>query len=105
MADPRIVFSQNPKNLGRVANYRHLLYDVASSAWYINLDGDDYFTDPLFVNHAMKLIHATDPAEIVFYQGNHDIRKLKRVLPRYTELNEQEILVEGKDFFTYRADP
>lgn len=100
-SDQRVQYTQNEKNLGRVANYRHLLYNLAGSGWYINLDGDDYFTDPLFVSHAMELISRTAPDEIVIYQGNHDMEKLKKVLPGYTQLNEQEILLDGKDFFLH----
>ena len=95
----KVQYIQNEKNLGRVANYRHLLYDLAASGWYINLDGDDYFTDPSFIEQAMALISKTGPDEIVFYQGNHNMEKLKKALPRFTQLNAEDILVEGKEYF------
>lgn len=98
-SDSRVMISQNNNNLGRVQNYRHLLYDLASSDWYVNLDGDDYFTDPNFISHAMAMIEKNGGDAIAFYQGNHDINKLKTIFSSYTALNEEEILVEGKDYF------
>jgi glycosyltransferase involved in cell wall biosynthesis len=98
-SDARVIVSQNKNNLGRVQNYQHLLYDLASSNWYINLDGDDYFTDPAFISHAMELIEKNGNDAIAFYQGNHDIGKLKTIFTNYTVLSDEEILVEGKDYF------
>lgn len=54
--DPRLKYVRNSCNLGRVANYRNLLYDHATGDYVINLDGDDYYTDPNFVSEAVKLI-------------------------------------------------
>lgn len=97
--DGRLSYKLNEKNLGRVGNYRQLLYSYASSTWYVNLDGDDYFTDPDFITNAMHFIGRYPASDIAFYQGNHDLEKIKKILPRYEELSEQEIIADGKDFF------
>lgn len=47
---------RNSKNLGRVENYRNLLYKHATGDFVVNLDGDDYFTDQDFISEAIKLI-------------------------------------------------
>jgi hypothetical protein len=74
---------------------------IAQATWYINLDGDDYFTDPQFILHGMQMIEDNGGNEIAFYQGNHNIDKLKKALPDYTVLNEEEILVDGKEYFIH----
>ncbi len=53
--DPRLRYHRNAHNLGRVANYRHALYDLASGDWVVNLDGDDYYTDAQFIRGAMSV--------------------------------------------------
>jgi len=97
--DKLVEYKLNEKNLGRVGNYRRLLYNYASSPWYVNLDGDDHFTDPDFIAHAMELIGHYPADEIAFYQGNHDLEKIKKILPRFEMLNDEEIIAEGKDYF------
>lgn len=46
----------NDRNLGRVKNYRTTLYERTAGKWVINLDGDDYFYDPGFIEKAMSLV-------------------------------------------------
>jgi len=99
--DKRIQLSRNEKNIGRVGNYRHILYDLAQSDWYINLDADDYFVDPHFIKHGMEMIKANGDNEIAFYQGNHNIERLRKTLPQFTDLNDEEILVDGKEYFIH----
>lgn len=64
LGDPRLRVIRNERNLGRVANYRHALYELARGEWVVNLDGDDYFSDPAFVSAAMERI-AQDPAIVI----------------------------------------
>jgi glycosyltransferase involved in cell wall biosynthesis len=52
--DPRLRYHRNADNLGRTANYRKLLYELASGDYVVNLDGDDYYTDPDFIKEAVK---------------------------------------------------
>ncbi|MGH6645910.1 glycosyltransferase family 2 protein [Aquabacterium sp.] len=56
--DKRLRYIRNPVNLGRAGNYRNLLYVHATGDHVVNLDGDDYFTDPSFLSEAVKLIVA-----------------------------------------------
>lgn len=51
---------RNSKNVGRVVNYRTTLYERAKGDWVVNLDGDDYFKDPAFIEKAMGIAE-TDP--------------------------------------------
>jgi glycosyltransferase involved in cell wall biosynthesis len=52
--DRRLRYHRNPRNFGRAGNYRQLLFQVARGDWAVNLDGDDCFTDPDFVDIAMR---------------------------------------------------
>jgi glycosyltransferase involved in cell wall biosynthesis len=57
-ADHRFAYHGNSSNLGRVGNYRKALYQLSESDWYVNLDADDYFTDPSFISDAVTLAMA-----------------------------------------------
>lgn len=54
--DPRLMSVRNSSNLGRAANYKNLLYNYATGDYVVNLDGDDYYTDPDYISEAVKLI-------------------------------------------------
>jgi glycosyltransferase involved in cell wall biosynthesis len=56
MAHPKLRYIRHPRNMGRAANYRSLLYQHATGDFVINLDGDDYFTDPEFIAEAVQRI-------------------------------------------------
>ena len=55
--DSRLKYFRNPHNIGRTANYKKLLAIHATGDYVINLDGDDYYTDPDFIAEAVKLIN------------------------------------------------
>lgn len=54
--DSRLKYVRNTCNFGRTANYKNLLYNHATGDYVVNLDGDDYYTDPNFISEAVKLI-------------------------------------------------
>lgn len=63
--DDRLRYHRNPRNLGRLGNYRHLLYHVARGDWAVNLDGDDCFTDPDFLSSAMQAAEEAGPDAVM----------------------------------------
>lgn len=65
---PRFRYTRNSRNLGRVENYRNAIREVATGDWYLNLDGDDYLTDPSYVSEAMRV--AQSDLGIVLVWGN-----------------------------------
>lgn len=98
--DSRIRYYRNEVNQGRVGNYRKMLYEYAGNTdWYLNLDGDDYLTDPGFISYAMHMISIANDPGIVFFQGNHDAEVLNKVFPDAQRLDKDSILINGKDFF------
>ena len=54
-SDPRLRCIRNPTDRGRCGNYRNLL-SFATGDFIVNLDGDDYFTDPDFIAEAVRRI-------------------------------------------------
>lgn len=58
--DTRFRYFRNARNLGRVGNYHHTLYDLATGEWVINLDGDDFYTDNRYISRLMKYV-SSDP--------------------------------------------
>ena len=64
--DARLKVFANETNMGRVANYKNLLYKRASGEWVINLDGDDFFTDSTFVSRFVAALELCGEATIVF---------------------------------------
>jgi glycosyltransferase involved in cell wall biosynthesis len=53
-ADARLRYEPSAHTLGRVANYRRGLYELARGDWVLNLDGDDFLIDPTFVRGAVR---------------------------------------------------
>ena len=95
--DSRIRYFKNETNIGRVPNYRKALYEYCTGEWVVNLDGDDYYTNPGFISRGMSLIEEfrAKGETIVFYQGLHIINdtSMGKELPR-----EHTILRGGEKF-------
>jgi hypothetical protein len=68
LADPRVRYVRNARNLGRIGNYRHCLFSLARGEWCLNLDGDDYLSNPAYISAAMR-VALSDP-DVVLVCGN-----------------------------------
>lgn len=104
VAEGRIRYFRNEINLGRVANYRRLLYELASTEWVINLDGDDYYTNNSFISSAMAAIGEVGFGDVLFFQGTHVRlvgKEQKIYFPQISGV--QEVLVAKSYFFSYSA--
>jgi glycosyltransferase involved in cell wall biosynthesis len=62
--DPRVKSHRNSRNIGRVANYRRLLEELAGGAWVLMLDGDDRLTGTSYLRTAMSLA-LSDPGIVL----------------------------------------
>lgn len=94
IADPRFKYFKNEKNIGRTANYRKLLYELATGEWVINLDGDDYFNDSYFISHAVSLIKSIPNLKVV--AGGIYITKDEKLI--LTKLIFEDLrILPGKD--------
>lgn len=89
----------NPKNLGRVANYKYTLENYVSGEWVVNLDGDDYFTDNTFISSAMNQIMQKN--DVVFLQAGHIVvgpggTILQHVMP---SIAAEFVTIDGTEYF------
>lgn len=80
LLDPRVRYEPSVANLGRVANYRRCVMELARGAWMINLDGDDRFTNSSYLSQAMALAQSDSEIVLVFgRQRYHDLRTGKTI--------------------------
>lgn len=97
----KIQYYKHQPNIGRVANYRKCLYEYATTDWVVNLDGDDYYTNPSYLSEAMHAIMQAGVDDVLFYQGVNVFKTADKERLYQTGVQGQQIL-SGKDyFFTY----
>lgn len=101
--DPRLRYNRNSINLGRVANYRHTLYHLATGDWVVNLDGDDYFTDPGFISAAMSL--ALTDTSIVIVSARRSVLKPGENPQLPTQIPDSQIMTGIDVLFGMPAYP
>jgi glycosyltransferase involved in cell wall biosynthesis len=95
--DPRFKYFKNSYNLGRVGNYKTLLYEYAQGDWYVNLDGDDFLVDKSFIATGIECISRNK--DVVLFQAtqfkeDNAGNKIRKSFPSTHLLT----IVEGKDF-------
>jgi len=95
----RLKYFTNGTNIGRVANYHKALYSYSSGDWVVNLDGDDQLTDPRFISYAMELITRQANDEIVMFQANHNLEKIRKLFPQHQSISDDAVLIDGRDYF------
>jgi glycosyltransferase involved in cell wall biosynthesis len=98
--NPRFRYFRNPVNLGRTGNYRKLLYEYAKGEWYVNLDGDDLYTDSDFIRNAIEKIYETGRENVVFYQASSLIQdSMGNTKEKAFDLPSGIVVLNGKDYF------
>lgn len=92
-SDSRVRYIRNPRNLGRVGNYRNTLLRHTTGEWVVNLDGDDYYTDNTFISRAICSILSQKNVVCLF--GN---KHFPHKLQKYVEykISETSYLLPGK---------
>lgn len=101
--NPKILIHRNDKNLGRVGNYRNTLYNLVEGEWFVNLDGDDYFTELNFITYAITIIKKSN-TEIAVFQGNAQISKISTLQLNCKKINSSVYLVKGRDYINHLHD-
>jgi glycosyltransferase involved in cell wall biosynthesis len=101
--DSRFKYVRNLVNLGRVANYRNLLYKHATGEYVVNLDGDDYYTDPNFISDAVALAENEPNLVIIASKASWSIanKSYTSDVPAITEASGFEVInsLPNKLFF------
>ena len=102
--DPRFRYVRNTSNLGRVANYRRLLTELAVGKRVLMLDGDDYLTDPSFISRASDALDRLADRPVVFAQAGHRVHYLGGELPDLSVLpsiDGDEIVIDGAYYLQF----
>jgi len=97
--DSRLQYHRNADNLGRTANYRKLLYELASGDYVVNLDGDDYYTDRGFIEAAVNTIQTNPNVVIVSARAitKSADRESPSPTPGHQSLSGQEVIKKLPD--------
>ena len=95
--EPRTEIRRNLNNLGRVSNYRNILYNYVRGVWFMNLDGDDKFEKVQFLSKAMDYINNSS-YEVVAFEFNHRLSYIKQYIRWYKDIDEETIIVKGSDY-------
>jgi len=66
LGDARLRYVRNPRNLGRVGNYRSTLEHHARGIFVLNMDGDDWLVDHRYLSRAMELVERDPSLDLVF---------------------------------------
>lgn len=65
----KIKYFKNQSNLGRLQNYRKLLYEYATGEWILMLDGDDYLICNNYIESCINIL-MSNPS-IIYFHGQH----------------------------------
>ena len=101
---PIVEIVVNSKNKGRVLNYHDTLYKRVKGKYFINLDGDDFFTDENFINYGVSLLEQNEKHKPLIFQGDHNIEKIKLMITEYEIIDEYSILINGFEYFKNIVD-
>lgn len=98
LVDNRLKVCSTPKNIGRVANYRHILYNLSAGEWVVNLDGDDYYTSPNFISEAVCLLQQ-HPSCVMYVGGASSQNEETGIISHSPIFLKQDITVlKGTDY-------
>jgi glycosyltransferase involved in cell wall biosynthesis len=97
LKNEKLKYFRNEKNLGRVKNYKKLLFDYALGDWAIMLDGDDYYIDNHFISKAMKWITEND--KVVLVSAGHLVIDENKSCESTEVLTAVDKCFDGKEIF------
>ncbi len=91
-------YSKNSVRLGRVGNYKKMLYELSRGEWVVNLDGDDYFTDESFLSKSIDLIKKNN--NVVFLQAGHYLKffNSNESIVKLPKIKEKVLKIDGKQY-------
>ncbi|MGA9110275.1 MAG: glycosyltransferase family 2 protein [Smithella sp.] len=98
VSDKRFKYYRNEINLGKTANYRRSLYELASGDWVLNLDGDDYLTDENYISFAMQQISRYENV-VLFTAGVMSVRQQGFRSPETHRIVNEQLFIEGGNLF------
>ena len=97
LPDPRLVYSRNTVNVGRVRNYQRLLHELATGEFAMVIDGDDMLTNPGYVAGAARPL-IEDPDVVLAFGKILQGETPKTASERNVGLGPARI-IDGNTFF------
>jgi glycosyltransferase involved in cell wall biosynthesis len=94
----KLKYFRNKENIGRVKNYRKLLYEYALGDWAMMLDGDDYYIDNNYLTQAAKWIDEND--NIVLVSAGHLLIDENNNKETPLPLVNENVIYSGNSIFT-----
>lgn len=95
----QIRYHRHEKNLGRVANYRFTIYELVTGEWFLNLDGDDFLTNPDYIAKAVQRAQQDSEIKLVFGRQNYRSEETGQQWSQKS-LDKPEIF-DGTDFLIH----
>lgn len=93
----KLKYFRNEKNLGRVKNYKKLLFEYAIGDWAIMLDGDDYYINKTFISKAVNWISKNE--KVVLVAAGHLIIDELNKIETVEQLTTKDKIFDGKEIF------
>jgi glycosyltransferase involved in cell wall biosynthesis len=94
----KIKVFRTPQNVGRVKNYRHALYHLASGDWVVNLDGDDQYNNSTFLSEAVRLLQE-NPGCVMYACGASSLDEATGIIsPSPIYLKDKVTVLKGTDY-------
>ena len=99
----KVRFHHQGSNIGRVNNYRKLLYEYAAGEWVINLDGDDYYNDETFIARAVNALNSSPLKDsTVFIMSGKLVSDKVAGHDRHRPIIKKEFIsLSGKEYFQH----
>src|SRR5690606_34686891 len=70
------------------------LNNLVNGEWFVNLDGDDYFTNLNFISAAVNYI-SSESSSIVAFHGNININEFSKFDIEYQKIDSDTLKIEG----------
>jgi glycosyltransferase involved in cell wall biosynthesis len=93
----KVKYHRNVINLGRVKNYRNLLFNHSKGDWVLMLDGDDYYSDSSYISKAVSFIQNDN--SIVLVAAGHFVYDVQNDKCLVHKLVEEDTKFDGKEIF------
>jgi len=93
----RFSYYKNEINIGRVANYRKLLFELVKGDWVLMLDGDDYLIDENYITKCVNLV-SQNPDVILVGAGIKEVytraktEKIRILVPEDSIFKGEDVL-------------
>ena len=91
----KVKYFRNKTNIGRVKNYKNLLFDHAAGEWTVMMDGDDYYSDHSYISKVISIIQR-NPAVVMVGAGHKIFYERTNTEVDY-KIIEQDKIFPGRD--------